>query len=105
MRNYLEVPFDGAAVAVEGRSQYACTIGELPQQLQAIACEDATKGIAGLIGRSSTRPIEPREPVYSAFSMPVTEAEQHEFRAVLRMIGAELPLTYCMITRTSAKVE
>ncbi|KVN48733.1 hypothetical protein WT12_08275 [Burkholderia territorii] len=61
------------------------------------ACEDATRGIAHLIGRESTHRIAFGTPVYLAFSMRPADADRHQFRAVLRMVGADLPLTYCMI--------
>jgi translation initiation factor IF-1 len=97
LTNYLEIPYEALGPDGRERSRYACTIGELPHSMRLQACEDATKRIAHLIGRESTRRIPFGMPVYVAFSMRPADADRHKFRAVLRMRGADLPLTYCMI--------
>lgn len=63
MTNYLEIPYEALGPDGRERSRYACTIGELPHSMRLQACEDATKRIAHLIGRESTRRIP--------FGMPV----------------------------------
>lgn len=80
MTNYLEIPYEALGPDGRERSRYACTIGELPHSMRLQACEDATKRIAHLIGRESTRRIPFGMPVYVAFSMRPADADRHNQR-------------------------
>lgn len=93
---YSKIPY--RALDSNGREieRFARVIGELPSPADRLmACRDAAKSIAKLIGQTAPDRISFGVPAYQAFGITRGEAKKHEHAEVLLKSGDDMPLIYC----------